>query len=453
MKISYINTTTLLTFLTIFSWGQTIYSLAGTGNIGNTGDGGQASMATFGFISDVAVDPSGNVYIADINNSRIRKIDNTGIISAFTASTGGFSGDGGPVGLAEISNAYAIATDAAGNLYIADSGNNRIRKVSSSGTITTIAGTGVSGFSGDGGQAILCQLNNPVGIAVDASSNIYIVDGGNNRVRKINPSGIITTIAGTGVQGYSGDGGLATNAQLNFGTSSLAFGGVDIDLAGNIYISDYGNSRIRKISTTNSITTIAGGGSITCSSNSVVATTMGPVGSVGVMVDASANIYVSTQFGCSYLKKIDGAGFINDIAGIGNAGTNGDGGLATLAELYDPWNSAIDASGNIYIVGNGYKVRVICPSGCLAGIKDIIATEIPINISPNPNNGKFKIHIPVPVQNSSIVIYNSIGQRVFEQINLEKNNMFDLENINSGLYNVVLLHNNQKISSKKIIIK
>jgi len=445
LTLSLICSTTLL-------YAQNIYTFAGTGNIGNSGDGGQATVATFGFVSDVAVDPTGNVYIADINNSRIRKINSSGIISAFTASTGGFSGDGGPIGLAQISNAYGIATDASGNLYIADSGNNRIRKVSSSGTITTIAGTGVAGFSGDGAQATLCQLNNPVGITVDASNNVYIVDGGNNRIRKINPSGVITTIAGTGIQGFSGDGGLATNAQLNFGTNSLAFGGIDLDVAGNIYVSDYNNGRIRKISTSNSITTIAGGGTLTCESNSVLATSVGLSTSIGVMVDLASNIYIPSQFNCSYLKKIDGAGIITVFAGSGLSGNYGEGVLAIHSQIYDPWNSAIDALGNIYIVGNGYKVRVICPSNCSIGINSFSKDDSKISLHPNPSNGSFTIKNNLQ-NNIELIIINSFGQRVLEQTLNAVENIINLENIATGIYAYILLDENQFHKSGKLIIK
>ena len=204
----------------------------------------------------VALDDAGNLYIADRDDPRIRKVDAGGTITTVAGiRTRGFSGDGGPATSAQINSPRGVALDGAGNLYIVDTGNNRIRKVDTSGIITTVAGTGDAGFSGDGGPATSARLSGPRGVALDDAGNLYIADRDNNRIRKVDTSGTITTVAGTGDAGFSGDGGPALSATLN-GPS-----GVALDGAGNLYIAEFGNSRIRKVDTSGTITTVAGTGS------------------------------------------------------------------------------------------------------------------------------------------------------------------------------------------------
>ena len=207
-------------------------------------------MPSYNYPSDVALDGDGNLYIADGNNNRIRKVDSSGTITTIAGNgpSGGpgiYGGDGGPAVDAQLSNPSAVALDAAGNLYIADRANHRIRKVDSSGTITTIAGNGPSGgpgiYGGDGGPAVDAQLSNPRGVAVDSAGNVYIADSSNHRIRKVDSSGVITTIAGTGAYGFNGDGGLAVDAQL-YSPSAVA-----LDAAGNLYIADAVNNRIRVV--------------------------------------------------------------------------------------------------------------------------------------------------------------------------------------------------------------
>ena len=235
----------------------TITTIAGTGEFGFSGDGGPAVEAELRNLYGVAVDSAGNLYIADTRNRRIRKIDSTGTITTI-AGTGevGFSGDGGPAAVARLTFPYGVAVDSAGNLYIADTGNQRIRKVDSTGTITTIAGTGEVGFSGDGGPAVEAELRNPYGVAVDSAGNVYIADSSNHRIRKVDSTGTITTIAGTGEVGFSGDGGPAVEAELRSPR------GVAVDSAGNVYIADVSDRRIRKVDSTGTITTIAGTGEV-----------------------------------------------------------------------------------------------------------------------------------------------------------------------------------------------
>jgi sugar lactone lactonase YvrE len=219
-----------------------ITTVAGNGTVGFSGDGGQAINAQLYCPSGIAFDSSDNLYIADLGNARIRKVDSNGIITTIAGNgTQGFSGDGGQAIDAGLYFPSGITFDSSDNLYVADSGNNRIRKVDTSGIITTIAGNGTQGFSGDGGQAIDAGLYFPSGITFDSSGNLYIADVNNHRVRKINTTGAITTVAGNGSGGFSGDGGLATSAALGSG------GGIAFDSSGNLYIGDSSNNRIRMV--------------------------------------------------------------------------------------------------------------------------------------------------------------------------------------------------------------
>src|SRR5437879_1577083 len=235
---------------------QTINTVAG----GGAGDGGDATIANLNSPAGVSVDSSGNLYIADLGNERIRKIAAaTGIITT-VAGNGvlGFAGDGGAATSASLNSPAGVSVDASGNLYIADYANHRIRKVSAAtGIITTVAGNGINTFAGDGGAATSASLNSPSGVALDASGNLYIADYFNNRIRKVDAaSGIITTVAGNGSFGFAGDGGAATSASVS------GPAGVAVDAGGNLYIANYSTHRIRKVdAATGIITTVAGNGS------------------------------------------------------------------------------------------------------------------------------------------------------------------------------------------------
>ncbi len=305
------------------------------------GDGGPATAAQFNLPLGVALD-SRNLYIADTANNRVRRVDLTmGTITTF-AGTGvaGSTGDGGPATAAQLTGPRRVSVDS-GNLYIAE--DNRVRRVDlATGTITTLAGTGAAGFSGDGGPATAAQLNSPMGIALE-SRNIYIADSGNNRVRRVElTTGIITTFAGTGAGGFSGDGGAATAAQLN-NPHDFALG------SGNLYIADYGNNRVRKVDlATGTITTIAGGGTLSAGSGgdggpAMAALLNGPR-SVAL---ASGNLYICDQ-NIHRVRKVDlTTGTITTFAGTAG-GFGGDGGPATAAKFNSPMSAALDP-GNLYL--------------------------------------------------------------------------------------------------------
>ena len=324
-----------------------ITTVAGSGVSGYSGDGGLATSAKLNQPWQIAVDAAENIYIVDANNNRIRKVTaSTGIITTIAGNgVAGYNGDGGLATSARINSPTGVAIDAMGNIYISDNGNYVIRKVTvSTGIITTIAGTGTAGFSGDGGLATAAKLNNAWGIALDPSGNLYIADAGNSRIRKITSStGIITTIAGTGAVGFAGDGGLATSAQFNSAYFLIT------DISGNIFISDGNNCRIRKITVaTGIINTVAGNGTCAYGGDGGAATSASINGPGGPCIDAIGNIYIPDYSNNAIRKVTASTGIITTIAGTGVAGYSGDGGYPTSAQLNAPFCVALDPSGNIY---------------------------------------------------------------------------------------------------------
>jgi trimeric autotransporter adhesin len=326
--------------------------VAGTDSYGYSGDGGLATSAVLSSPDDIAIDGSGNIYIADSANNRIRMVTkSTGIIST-VAGTGssGYSGDGGLATSATLNYPRGVAVDASGNVYIADTYNNRIRMVTkNTGIISTVAGSGSSGYSGDGGLATSALLYNSRTVAIDASGNIYIADSANNRIRMVTRStGIISTVAGIGSSGYSGDGGLATSAVLYYPY------GVIVDASGNVYIADTFNHRIRMVTkSTGIISTVAGTGLSGYSGDGGLATSAGLYYPCGVAVDASGNIYIADTDIYRMRMVTKSTGIISTVAGNGFHGYSGDGGLATSALLYNPRGVAVDGSGNVYIADAG----------------------------------------------------------------------------------------------------
>ena len=324
---------------------QIITTFAGNGIHGYCGDNGAATSACLNdsFGGQITVDAAGNIFIADADNNRIRKVNTSGVISTIAGNgIGGYSGDGGPATSASLSTPIGVAVDGLGNIYIADFVNNRIRKVDTSGVISTIAGNGDLGYSGDGGPATSASLRNPIGIAVDALGNIYIADHANVRIRKVDTNGVISTIAGNGNWSYSGDGGAATNASLWNPT------GVTVDALGNIFIAD-GN--IRKVDTSGVISTVAGNSNYGYSGDGGAATSAS-LDAEGVILDAFGNIFIADA-GNNRIRKVDTSGVISTIAGNGTQGFSGDGGAATSASLNNPTGIAVDAKGNIYLADNG----------------------------------------------------------------------------------------------------
>jgi uncharacterized protein (TIGR03437 family) len=337
----------------------TISTFAGNYTSGFAGDGSAASSAQLASPFAVAIDKSGNVFVADQFNNRIRKVTTGGTISTVAGNgTGGFTGDGSAATSAELFNPSGVAVDASGNLYISDTSNCVIRKVTASGTISTIAGTNNSstscGYAGDGAAATAAQIYKPSGIVLDAKGKIYFADTGNNIVRVIGTDGNINTFAGNfgaGV-GFTGDGGPATSARLNNPQ------GLAIDSAGNLYIADGGNSRIRMVSAaTGVISTVAGSSTAGgFGGDGALATKARLNTPKGVAVDSVGNLYIADSFN-SRIRLVSPAGIITTVAGNGAVGAGGDGQAATTASLYFPSGVSVDPlSSNIYVVDNQNSV-------------------------------------------------------------------------------------------------
>ena len=328
-----------------------ISTVAGTGTAGYNGDNIAAVNAKLNVPRSLALDAAGNLYFADQNNVRIRKVNSaTGVITTVAGSgLTGYDGDNVPATSAALSGPKGITLDASGNLYIADTGNRRIRKVAvSTGTITTIAGPGAAGSIGDGLPATDATLFTPVSVAIDSSGNLYIADS-DSRVRKITAvTGIISTAAGTGTRGYSGDNTAATAALLDFPM------GVAFDQAGNLYIADQTNRRIRKVTAaTGIISTVAGVGTTSFSGENSAATGAMLNFPQGVAVDSSGNVFFSDT-GNQRIRKITAAtGLITTVAGSGVQGYNGDNIAATSAMLNIPYGVAVDSLGNVYFADSG----------------------------------------------------------------------------------------------------
>jgi len=343
---------------------QVINTYAGNGTAGFSGDGSAATAAQLNGPWGIATDASGNLYIGDFPNYRIRKVDASTQIISTICGTGswGFSGDGGPATAAAITEVTDIAVYGS-NIYFVDIFNVRIRMIDGSGTITTIAGNGTVGHTGDGGPATAAAISVDNGIAVDNSGNVYITEQTTNCIRRIDAStGYIYTIAGTGVAGYSGDGAAATAAQLDLPNVPV------VDGSGNLYFSDYNNNVVRRIDgSTGIITTFAGTGAVGYTGDGAAATAATLNGPGGVDVDASGNVYIGDSRN-NVVRMVDPSGVISTFAGTGVAGYSGDGGAPSAAQLNYPDYLAHDGCGNKYISDMSNNViRVIQPGYVIGG--------------------------------------------------------------------------------------
>ncbi len=337
----------------------TIETIAGLGpgseNFGHEGDGGLAVEAKIGWITGITVDSDKNVYFTDGAANTVRKInEGDGLINTVAGTFIGFNqtnltpdaGDGGPATNAHLNIPLAVGVDAESNIFVADAGNNKIRMVKADNAfISRVIGSNNHGFAGDHGPAIDASIANPQSVTIDNDGNIYFADTQNNAIRRIDgATGIVTTIAGLGADspGYSGDGGLAVTARLFLPV------GVAIDHLGNIFISDGGNNVVRKISN-GVINTVAGTGTFGYSGDNGLGTEADFNGIKGIAVDELGDLYIADA-GNHVIRKLAASdGVISTVAGNGMAGFSGDGGLAIEASLNGPWGVAIDKDGNLYI--------------------------------------------------------------------------------------------------------
>jgi sugar lactone lactonase YvrE len=329
--------------------------VAGNGKAGFSGDGGPATQAKLQFPLDLAFDAAGSLFLDDHGNMCIRRLGPDGVISTVAGVGGrsGFSGDNGPANHALMTPPHGLVFDAAGNLFFSDSSNHRVRKVDTSGIVSTVVGGGAPADGlGDGGPAIAARMMYPDGLAIDSSGNLFIADAGQQRVRKVDPAGIITTVAGGGHPADGrGDGGPATNAQLAI-PLSLA-----LDAAANLYIIDFGDSRVRRVGPDAKITTVAGGGNPSSGvGDSGLATDARLEGPSRAVVDPGGNLFVAEQYG-ERIRKVSPAGIISTVAGTGQPGRTGDSGLATAGAINSPAGLCLDRAGNLYF-SEGDRIKV-----------------------------------------------------------------------------------------------
>jgi secreted PhoX family phosphatase len=330
-------------------------TVAGTGTLGYSGDGGPATRAQLATPTGIAVDRLGNVYLSEDKNQRVRKVDHvTGVITTVAGTgKGGYSGDGGPGASAQLNNPQGLAVDPAGDyLYIAEFWNCRVRRLNlKTGIIDTVAGTGECGYSGDGGAATNAKFASPVGVAVDSAGNLFIVDAWGQRVREVDHrTGVISTVVGNGQNAFSGDGGPATQASLSFPV------GPAVDAAGNLYVS--GDQRIRRIDgLTGNISTLAGDGTSGFSGDGGLAAAAKLNNPTFLALDSSGNLLVVDQFNNRVRAISLKTDTITTVAGSGAWGFSGDGGPATAAAFNHPVSVAVGPDGALY-VGDKDNLRV-----------------------------------------------------------------------------------------------
>ena len=410
---------------TIFLNAQIITTVAGNGTPGFSGDGGQATSAQIGSSIGIVVAPNGVMYISDGNN-RIRKVDASGVITTF-AGTGvsGYSGDNGPAASAKLNSPAGLAFNSQGDLFIADYQNHCIRKITmSTGIITTVAGTGSLGFSGDGSLATLAQLSSPTGVGFDASDNMYIADQGNARVRKVDHlTGIITTVAGNGVTGHNGDGGQATSAAIGNVYD------VKCDLSGNIIFSEVMNHYIRKVDmTTGIISSICGSGTATYFGDGGPASAASVSAPEGIVIDGGGNIFIA-ELNNDRIRKIDAAtGTITTVAGNGMYSYSGDGGPATSAGM---WPDAVAVSGtDLYISDLNNRIRKVT-NVAVVGIEQVSMNVSPVSVFPNPVADYFMIS--GISANSQLQIFDADGNLVYSDV-INDNEPIDIRHFTQGIY-------------------
>ncbi len=403
-----------------------ITTIAGTDSAGYCCDGGPATNAKLNLPEGICLDNFGNLYIVEGFGCRIRKIVlSTGIISTVAGiGVSGFSGDNIPATNCKLSNPTAICADTAGNIYIADASNHRIRKVTvSTGIITTIAGTGVAGSIGDNGLATNARLRLPCGLCFDPAGNLYIADYDNFKVRKVDmQTGIITTFAGTAIAGYSGDGGPATNAKID-GPLHMVCNSV-----GDLFICDQWNHAIRKVSaSTGIISTITGNGNPGYSGDGLNAAGAMLNQPSGIFVDKHGNIFIA-QYESPAIRKIDGVtNIITTIAGVGIKDFSGDGGPATSANIWCA-DVKVDTNGTIYIADYlNHRVRMVYDP--TLGIPKTIEKQC--KLYPNPAHHEVTIE---HAKGHTLRIYDVTGRKVMEgQVSSDKETIA-IAQLNSGAY-------------------
>lgn len=334
--------------------GEIISTVAGTGVAGDTGDGGPATSASISMPRSVSATPDGGFVFAEPYTHRVRRVSANGTISTLAGSgIAGFSGDGGPATAARLNFVHAASPTPDGGMLLADTHNNRIRRVSARGTIFTVAGTGAGGYNGDSQPATAASINQPRGVAALPDGGFLIADSGNHRIRRVAPSGIITTVAGMGQAGFSGDGGPATLARLNLPFYAVTSGD------GGILVADTANQRIRRISPAGTITTAAGTGAAGYGGDGGPATSA-PLNNPHSLVAAPGGGFLVADTSNNRVRVVDVSGIITTLAGNGAKAFGGDSGPATSASLNQPKGVAVTAQGGVLVADEGNnRIRLV----------------------------------------------------------------------------------------------
>ncbi len=432
-------------FFVFGAYAQIITTIAGTGTGGYNGDGIAAAAAQLKNPSDIAIDAGGNLYICDGLNNRIRKVNTSGIISTVAGTgTAGYNGDNIAATDAQISYPSSIAVDVSGNIFFTDDHNYRIRKIDASGVITTIAGTGTSGFTGSNIPATSAQIGACIGIDIDGSGNIYFTDENNARIFKINNVGTLTVVAGKGVGAHTGDGGMATDAGLEQPC------GLAIDVNGSIYFAEHSGNTVRKVDTHGMITTIAGTGTMGYAGDGGAATAALLYLPYSVAVDKNGNVYISDN---DLVRRVDPNGIISTYAGDGVSGYNGDNIAATAAKLSSPACLKTDAAGSLFIAdwGNN-RVRYI---------KSTVFTELNetrqpgLSVYPNSNDGKFFMNIRTPTEETASITVSDFQGRIVASMDERTNRevVVDLREYQQGVYVLSVIAPSFKATHERILIK
>ncbi len=402
-----------------------VTSIAGNGITQYIGDGYPATAYSLGDPSGICMDKRGDLIISEFAGQRLRRLRHDTLSTIGGNSTAITGGDGGPVAMATFNYPTGVVSDTAGNLYVTEFVGDVVRKIdATTGAISTVCGTGSGGFSGDGGPAIAATLETPGGAVVDLQGNIYIPDFGNQRIRKVTAAtGHITTIAGTGTAGYSGDGGIASAAQISYPNALC------LDVHGDLYFSDYGNRVIRKIDvSTGIITTVAGTGTLGYTGDGGPATLATLGATNGLCTDGAGTLYISDR-GNNVIRAVNTEGKIFTIAGNGYYGYSGDGSFATYATFNQPHGVFVDNLGYLYICDGGNSViRKVSPG--ITAVTNVNNGPF-LRLYPNPSAGK--MHFDTQDQ-TQVAIYDMAGREIFYQDFSVGDNLIDITGTGAGVY-------------------
>lgn len=423
-----------------------ITTIAGNGITQYIGDGWPATSYSLAQPTGLCMDKSGDIYETDYAESRIRRLDTHDTLYTYAGiGVPGYTGDGGPASTATFANPTGVAMDTAGNLYITEEYNHIVRKITrATGIVSTICGTGVAGYAGDGGSAMTAMLNQPAGLCLDKAGNIYIADKNNNRIRKIDAlTGTITSFAGIGSAGYSGDGGPANTTKLAYPMSVCA------DTANNIYIADNANHRIRRVdAATGTITTVTGMGGQAYTGDEGQAIYARISEPNCVHMSKRGNLYIS-DYGNNVIRVITPDGIIHTVAGSGLFGYSGDGGPALSATFQRPTAICTDNQENLYIAdGENSAIRKVTPVYTGITISPSLKTA---SIYPNPANTRLCIAGLSPTARTNVKIINALGVTIIEKTDFF-GQPIELTAIAPGLY-ILSIQSENEIRIEKLIIQ